>query len=134
MHATVLAERQLSALDAARLRKLGAGGHTPALDDLLDEAEILEAGRLPTDLVTLDAQTEVEDIATRSRRTLVVCDPDQADPAAGRISVLSPVGTGLLGLRVGGVGQWRTPTGQESAARVIAVLSQPQPAGEGAAP
>ncbi|MFO1333096.1 MAG: GreA/GreB family elongation factor, partial [Rubrivivax sp.] len=44
--------------------------------------------------------------------------------------VLSPVGSSLLGLQVGDVAQWRTPTGEAKAAEVVAVLFQPEASGD----
>ena len=48
----------------------------------------------------------------------------------GFISVLSPLGASLLGLRVGDVAQWRTPRGEERMARVVEVLFQPEASGD----
>jgi regulator of nucleoside diphosphate kinase len=45
-------------------------------------------------------------------------------PAAIRLA--SPLGASLLGLRVGDVARWRTPDGREHAARVVALLFQPE--------
>jgi regulator of nucleoside diphosphate kinase len=46
------------------------------------------------------------------------------------VSVLSPVGTALLGLRVGGVARWQTPGGDAVALRVDALAYQPEANGE----
>ena len=125
MPAMELAERLLAATDVALLRKLGAAQPHAALDELLDEADIARPGSVPADLVILRAQVEIEDAASGRRQQLVLCEPAHAAPAAGCISVLSPVGLALLGLRVGAVARWRSPGGDECAATVLAVR-QPQ--------
>jgi regulator of nucleoside diphosphate kinase len=56
--------------------------------------------------------------------------PTDADPARGRVSVLSPVGASLLGSRIGSVVRWRSPNGDESAAEVLALLFQPEQNGD----
>ena len=61
---------------------------------------------------------------------VTLCDPDDAEPSQGFISVLSPLGASLLGLRAGDVARWRTPVGQERMARIVDVLFQPEASGD----
>jgi regulator of nucleoside diphosphate kinase len=56
--------------------------------------------------------------------------PFEADASAGRISVLAPVGTALLGLVVGQTIEWPMPSGQSRRLRVVAVPYQPEAAGD----
>lgn len=130
MEKTIAALRQLTALDFARLRKVASFGSQPELDELLDEAEVIDSRQVASDVVTMHTQVEVEDLVTRSRQQLVVCYPADADPARGCISVLSPVGLALLGLPVGAVARWQGPGGSENAARVAAILFQPEASGD----
>jgi len=130
MPMTIQDQRQLTGLDFARLRKMTAAGAPPALDELLDEADVVDSRAVAPDVVTMYAQVEVEDPGTRRRQTLVVCYPRDARPGAGFVSVLSPVGLALLGLRVGSVARWQAPGGEERAAAVTAVLYQPEAAGD----
>jgi len=130
MEKTIAGLRQLTALDFARLRKVADFGAQPALAELLDEAEVIDSRQVAPDVVTMYAQVEVEDLGTRGRQTLVVCYPADAEPARGSISVLSPVGLALLGLPVGAVARWRAPGGREKAAKVAAILFQPEASGD----
>jgi regulator of nucleoside diphosphate kinase len=59
-----------------------------------------------------------------------VCYPEDARPSDGFVSVLSPAGSSLLGLRVGDLARWRTPTGDEGTAEVVAILFQPEASGD----
>jgi len=128
---TIHGERTLTELDFVRLVKLTTGGHPPpALADLLDAADVLPSREVPADIVTMYAQVEIEDLPTRQRQKLVVCYPADAAPNAGFISVLSPVGMGLLGLKAGATARWHTPGGEENTARVVAVLFQPEASGD----
>ncbi|MET3494297.1 GreA/GreB family elongation factor [Variovorax boronicumulans] len=130
MLATIHGERTLTELDFVRLTKLTAdNAHSPALADLLDAAEVLASREVPADIVTMNARVEIEDLPTQQRQTLVVCYPGDAEPTTGLISVLSPVGIGLLGLKAGDTARWRTPGG-EAAARVLAVVFQPEASGD----
>ena len=121
MLATIHGERTLTELDFVRLQKLTGTHPPPALADLLDIADVLPSRDVPAD---------IEDLSTRQRQTLVVCYPGDAEPNAGFISVLSPVGIGLLGLKAGATARWRTPGGEENNARVVAVRFQPEASGD----
>jgi len=130
MNATILHERTLTEPDFARLVKL-LGGHLPqGLADLLAEAETVPSREVGADVVTMYSLVELVDVHTRRRQKLMVCYPGEAEPAVGFVSVLSPVGMSVLGLRVGSVARWRTPSGEECAAEVSAILFQPESSGD----
>jgi len=57
----------------------------------------------------MNSQVLLKDLPTGRSRKLTLCYPADADPAAGFISVFSPVGSSLLGLHVGNTAHWRTP-------------------------
>ena len=54
-----------------------------------------------------------------SAETITLVTPAEADPVAGRISVTSPIGSAMLGRRVGDVVSVRTPGG----VRVVAITA-----------
>jgi regulator of nucleoside diphosphate kinase len=130
MHATLHGERKLTELDFARLRRLSHGALPPELDEVLDEAELVDPRSIPADTVTMCARVEIEDVQTGEHRTLTICYPHDAQPAAGRIPVLSPIGAALLGLRVGATAHWCAPTGDRRSAHVVAVPFQPEAFGD----
>ena len=76
------------------------------------------------------SQLMLRDLQTGQRRELTLCYPADAQPAAGRVSVLSPVGASLLGLTVGSVAHWSTPAGEERQAQIVALLFQPEASGD----
>ena len=53
----------------------------------------------------------VEDLTTGMRRQITLVYPTDANPDLGRISVLAPLGTALLGFREGDEVEWRMPGG-----------------------
>lgn len=123
-------DRTLTELDFARLRKLASDKAPQRLADLLDAADIMDAREMPSDTVTMYSTVECEDLDTRRRQQLTICYPHDAEPAAGYVSVLSPVGCSLLGLRVGDVARWQTPSGEQGSAQVVSVLFQPEASGD----
>jgi regulator of nucleoside diphosphate kinase len=130
MCSSLQGERKLTRLDVSRLRKLIADRPVPELADLIDEADVLDAREIPPDVVTMYAQFVIRERKTQQRRTLVLCYPADADPAEGYISVLSPVGMGLLGRRVGATANWFAPGGDECFAEVEDILFQPEATGD----
>ena len=64
------------------------------------------------------------------RQKVTVCYPFDAEPELGFVSVLSPIGAALVGMRVGEVCRWRVPNGQERSAQVAAILFQPEASGD----
>lgn len=130
MLATIHGERTLTELDFVRLGKLASQQLPPALAELLDAADVLPSREIPKDIVTMNSQVEVEDPATRQRQKITICYPGDAQPGAGFVSVLSPVGIGLLGVKTGTLARWHMPNGTEGAARVVAVLFQPEASGD----
>jgi regulator of nucleoside diphosphate kinase len=76
------------------------------------------------------AHVQIQDVKTHRCQIVVVCYPCDAQPSLGYISVLSPVGLGLLGLRAGSVARWHGPGGEQNSAKVTEILFQPEAAGD----
>lgn len=97
-----------------------------AADNLLDEldrARVVPDSRLAADVVRMGSS-----VAFRADdggiREVDLVYPDQANIAEGRVSILTPIGTALVGLRTGQSITWSTRDGQK---RVLTVLSVKQP-------
>jgi regulator of nucleoside diphosphate kinase len=130
MHAVVHGERTLTDLDFARLTKLLSEQLPSAFSEMLDGVELTSPRDIPADVVTMYSRIEVVDVHTSRRQVLTVCYPRDAEPAAGFISVLSPVGSSLLGLRVRDIAKWLTPNGEQCAAEIVAIHYQPEESGD----
>lgn len=136
MHALEL-ERTLTELDLVRIKNLIRRdlrdrlppALTQQIEAALDSSAVVPAREVPPDVVTMYSQVLLLDVASGERTKLALCYPADAEPAAGFISVLSPLGLSLLGLRVGDVARWRTPAG-ERAAEVLEILFQPEASGD----
>ena len=130
-------DRTLTQLDHMRLSDLivRAGDDaikrpSPEIQSVLELANVVRSDRLSPNVVTMNSQVLISDLATGQRRELTLCYPQDAEPAAGLVSVLSPVGSSLLGLHVGATARWRTPLGGEGTAEVLAILFQPEAIGD----
>jgi regulator of nucleoside diphosphate kinase len=100
-----------------------------SLEEELDRAEVVAANEIPPDVITMNSRVRVRDLDSGMERVYTIVFPRDADPAHNRISILAPIGTALLGYRVGDVIEWEVPAGTRRL-RVEEVLYQPEAAGE----
>lgn len=105
----------------ADMRHSADAAAADALHDVLDEARLVPHERLPADQVAMGSRVDYEDLATGTRRSLVLAHPADADPAQGRVSVLSPIGRALLGRSPGTVVATGGPGGRSLSVRILAV-------------
>ncbi|HEY9552332.1 nucleoside diphosphate kinase regulator [Allosphingosinicella sp.] len=87
----------------------------------IERAEIHDADTLPEDAITLGSEIEYLDEASDTRRTVRLVLPAEADIEAGRISVLTPMGAGLIGLSTGQTIEWPDLEGRERRIKILAV-------------
>jgi regulator of nucleoside diphosphate kinase len=134
MAAVLAPERTLTQIDYIRLTRLltrqPAARNAGALDELLALSELVASPSVPPNVVTMYSQVLVADEASGARMKIALCYPADADPVAGFISVLAPLGTALLGLRVGDVAHWTGPGSESHAVRVLEMLFQPEASGD----
>ncbi len=108
----------LSRTDYLKLRRLlatslhsHAGTTLRKLGEELDRAAVIDPAAVSSDVITLDATAVIEDLVTGEIEEYTLTLPEHADTDAQRISVLAPVGTALIGCRVGNIVKWPTPGG-----------------------
>jgi len=126
----------ISSLDAERLDKLIESlprNSFPGRDDLeaeLARAEVVEPRDVPPTVVTMNSTVrfEVESSLEEFRLTLVY--PKDVDASGGKISILAPVGSALLGLSQGDEIEWPRPGGGVLRVRIKEVIYQPERSGE----
>ena len=129
-----LPEITLSAADFGRLQAVANGAMSSAPDIAsfllreLDRATIVERDRTPRS-VKMGSLVRYRDDFTRRIREVRVVYPRDADPAAGRISVLTPVGAALIGLSAGQSMGWRDRRGYAKTLTVLEVQHDIEPAG-----
>jgi regulator of nucleoside diphosphate kinase len=85
--------------------------HLAALEEELERATVVQPGEVPHNTVTMNSRVSVRDLNDGREMTYQIVFPGNADVAKNRISVLAPIGTGLLGYSAGTTIEWRVPSG-----------------------
>lgn len=93
------------------------------LEAELTRAETVSTGKIPGNVITMNSKVLLSVDGVEEEVSLVY--PDEADVAKSRISVLSPVGTAILGYAEGDTLEWNVPDGIIKV-EVIKVLYQPE--------
>lgn len=100
---------------------------------LLEEivrATVHRADKIAPDVVTMGSTVEFVDEARGATRTVQLVYPGEADTAKDRISILTPLGAGLIGMRTGQTISWPDRSGAERSLVVVGV-KQAAPAASG---
>lgn len=77
----------------------------------LNSAQVVNDENLPSDIVCLDSEVEIQEIESNQIFNFHLVMPANADMRKKKISVFAPIGTALLGYRVGSVVKWEMPNG-----------------------
>jgi regulator of nucleoside diphosphate kinase len=101
--------------------------HLKELEQELERAEVLSSAQsVPPDVITMNSEVRLMDMDSGEVRVYTLVFPSQAR-GENALSVLAPIGTAILGYRIGDVIQWRVPRGIRRL-KVLAVLFQPEAA------
>ena len=98
------------------------------LQEELLKAEVVDPAGIPPDIVTMNSRVCLEDMGTGNLMEYTLVFPKDSDPAAGKISILAPVGTAMIGYRTGDSVSWAVPGGVRNL-KINKVLYQPEAAG-----
>ena len=124
--------------DKQRLENLltGAGNSDPrqqgdlkSLGEELRRAVIVEPDKVPADAITMNSRADLVDQDTKETVTFTLVFPAEANVEEGKISVLAPIGAGMLGYRVGDIFEWNVPQGVRRM-KVTKVRYQPEASGD----
>ncbi len=103
--------------------------HIERLEAELDRAQVVPPTEIPPDVVTMNSEVEVRNLTTGDTIVFTLVFPVDADVDRQKVSVLAPMGTAVLGYRVGDVIEWTVPAGVRRL-EIKRVLYQPEAAQE----
>lgn len=128
----------ISAFDLERLQKLLAEAqitdyrkseYLKKLHTEINRAKVVPPQEMPANVITLNSRVCLEDVETKEEEIYTLVFPEDADLNEGKISVLAPIGTAMLGYEVGDTFEWEVPAGTRSL-RVKTILYQPEASGD----
>ncbi len=124
--------------DMQRLRKLLEGTqywnkkdreYLAHLEEELDRASIVPSKKVPANVVTMNSQLRVKDLDSEKEMSIQLVFPSEADFEQGKISILAPIGTALIGYREGDTVEWEVPSGTRRLL-IEQITYQPEAAGD----
>lgn len=127
----------ITAVDAEKLHSLireaqrtdyRGSTYLQALSAELARAITTDPRNVPPDVITMNSKAVLVDEETGEEMEYTLVFPEEADPIEGKVSVLAPIGTAMLGYRVGDTFEWETPSGKVRM-RVKELLYQPEASG-----
>lgn len=128
----------ITAFDMTRLKELVAvasefsdrdRGHLRDLEEELGRARVVDPKKVPRDVITMNSKVRIRDLDSGEEKVYSLAFPRDADIGRSKISILAPVGTALLGYRVGDTIEWNVPAGLRRL-KVEEILYQPEAAGD----
>jgi regulator of nucleoside diphosphate kinase len=99
------------------------------LEEELERADTVAPEEVTADIITMRSRVRLRDLDTCEEMVYTLVFPTEANFDEGKISVLAPVGTAMLGYRVGSLIEWEVPSGRRRL-KVEELLYQPEAAGD----
>lgn len=126
----------LTSLDVERLQKLFSDPnlitqklYIQKLKDEINRALIVDSSKILRGIVTMNSRVRLVDVDTQEEMIVTLVYPEDANISEGKISILAPIGTAILGYSQGDIVQWEVPDGTRNL-QIDDVLYQPEAAGE----
>lgn len=94
----------------------------------IEKAKVVDIKQLPGDVITMNSKILIQ-LGENEEEEVTLVYPQEADLTENKISVLSPIGTAILGYREGDTVEWAVPSGVMEI-QVKKILYQPEAAGD----
>lgn len=91
-------------------------------------AKMLSQEKMSGDVITMNSRILLKEVSNGRQAEITITYPQDADGRERKISVFSPIGSALLGRRVGDVVSWKVPNGTGQF-EVVKILYQPEAVG-----
>ena len=119
-------QRLQSLLESHFVEVIGNGrAHLKELKRKLELATVVDSSEMLPDIVTMNSTFNLFDLDRNEADTFTLVYPEEAHIATGKLSVLSPIGTAILGCRIGDRVHWKVPSGNIEM-QIEDILYQPE--------
>ncbi|MGD9487587.1 MAG: nucleoside diphosphate kinase regulator [Calditrichaceae bacterium] len=99
------------------------------LSDELERGTVVPEDQIPPNVITMNSEVCLKDMDSGEELIYKLVYPKAADISKNKISILAPIGTALIGYKIGDVIEWKVPVGTRKL-KVKKILYQPEAAGE----
>jgi regulator of nucleoside diphosphate kinase len=116
-----------------RVRNQGQKGdffYINKLQKKLESAESVASKQIPPDVVTMESQVRLKDLDTGKVQVYSIVFPSEANYDQGKISILAPIATALLGNKCGDTVEVQAPS-RVRRLKIEKILYQPESASPG---
>lgn len=121
-------DRLLDLIEGIRKNRTRIKSDLDSLERELNRAKVVQPAEIPPDVITMNSKVRLKDLESGEDLFYTLVFPSDADFGQNRISILAPIGTALLGYRVGDEIEWKVPSGIKRM-KVIEVIYQPEASG-----
>ena len=119
--------------DYQRLKHLLSRYSEEARENLeieIERAKVVADDEIPPNVVTMNSRLRYLDKSKNEEHAITIVYPDQADYKDAKVSVMAPLGSALIGLKVNQEINWMFPSGQTKTLKVLEILYQPEANGD----
>ena len=129
---------QITQFDLERLQKLLVDAqatdyrkseYLEKLQAEIHRAQVVEPKDIPSDVVTMNSTVSIVDRDTKEEEVYTLVFPEDANVREGKVSILAPIGTAMLGYEVGDTFEWDVPAGKRRL-QIKKILYQPEASGD----
>lgn len=121
--------RLISHIEESKMSTRRDRNHIEQLESELKRARVVDSKDVPDDVITMNSMVRIEDVDSGKVMTLTLTFPADADIEKGKVSILAPIGTAMLGYRVNDTIEWEVPDGLRRL-KVLDIVYQPERAGD----
>ncbi|QMU29676.1 nucleoside diphosphate kinase regulator [Adhaeribacter radiodurans] len=100
-----------------------------ALSTVLKRAKVIASEQIQKDIITMNSRVRIKELKNSEEMEIKIVYPKDAHLPKGRISVLAPVGTAVLGCKVGDEIDWLLPQGTVTY-KIEELIYQPEAGGD----
>lgn len=122
-------QRLLALIQEARHTEYRGSPYLKNLATELQLGKVVSPREVPGDVITMNSRVCLVDMDTGEEMVYTLVFPDDADLSQGKVSILAPVGTAMLGYSVGNTIEWEVPAGIVRL-KVKEILYQPEASGD----
>lgn len=123
MPAILVAEEDFNRLSTL-IEKQGDSDAAAALDEELSRSTLVPLADIPDTVVTMNSVVRFQDESSKKEHQLTLVYPHEMGDGEGKISILAPAGSALLGLSVGESIEWPVRGRKNLHFKIISVQRQ----------